>query len=145
MCGLFAAKTTMARPLRFSIFASVLFAACLFGPLADSSFAAKPAHEHKKSSHRSHVRRPRCKWCGPSLAPWAVPSNEPKDWGYYVGGGVPVLGQGRYVGEGTWGWDYVPWYSDVRLLWTHGRRYQDGGGQYESDRRNNPLRGFYRP
>ena len=79
------------------------------------------------------------------VAPWAKPSYGPNDSGYYVGGGVPHRGEGRFLHEGTWGWDYTPWYSHVRLLWTHGRRYQDGGGQYEPDRKNNPLRGFFRP
>ena len=78
------------------------------------------------------------------VAPWAQPSAGRNYAGYYVGGGVPIRGEGRYRDEGTWGWDYAPWYSAVRLLWSHGRRYQDGGGQYEPDRKNNPLRGFFR-
>ncbi|MBW3539565.1 MAG: hypothetical protein KY476_04785 [Planctomycetes bacterium] len=66
------------------------------------------------------------------VAPWAKPGLEPEEWGYYVGGGAPFGGEPRYVRcEGTWGWDYAPWYSRVRLKWWHGRKYQDGEGQYK--------------
>ena len=68
------------------------------------------------------------------IAPWARPSNESRDHGYSVGGGAPVLGEGRYADEGTWGWDYVPEYSKVRLDWWHGRRYQGGLGQFQPNR-----------
>ena len=74
------------------------------------------------------------------IARFAAPSREKHQGSYYVGGSRAIGGQGRYATEGTWGSDYAPWYSRVSLNWTHGRRYQDGGGQYEPDRRNQPLR-----
>lgn len=74
------------------------------------------------------------------IAPWARPSNERRDVGYYVGGGVPKRGEGRYANEGTWGWDYRPPLSTVALRWTHGRRYQGGTGQYQAEA---PVRTFH--
>ena len=79
-------------------------------------------------------------------APWA---RCPNPWysGYYVGGGAWRMskGEGRYANyEGTWGWDYVPWWSKVNLHWWHSR-YQAGEGQYEPDRKNTPLRDFVQP
>lgn len=71
---------------------------------------------------------------------WAQPSWEKHSAGYYVGGSQAVGGEGRYVHQGTWGNDYAPWYTRVSLRWNHGSSYQDGGGQYEPDRRNNPLK-----
>ena len=71
----------------------------------------------------------------------AQPSWEKHSAGYYVGGSqAGRKGEGRYIHEGTWGNDYAPWYTRVALKWSHGRSYQDGGGQYEPDRRNNPLK-----
>ena len=86
-------------------------------------------------SWERHVRagHPLC------IAPWAQPSFGPRYWGYYVGGGAPFHGEPRYAAcEGTWGWDYDPWYSRVRLRWWHGR-YQGGEGQYEPNAHNNPA------
>ena len=74
------------------------------------------------------------------VARWAKPSGERHSVGYYVGGSQAVGGEGRYLHQGTWGNDYAPWYTRVALRWDHGRSYQDGGGQYEPDRRNKPLR-----
>ena len=71
--------------------------------------------------------------------------------GYYVGGGAAFKGSGSlggeepYAQEGTWGWDYAPWYSRVKLGWFHGRRYQGGEGQYNPDVKNDPLEDFRRP
>lgn len=60
---------------------------------------------------------------------------------YYVGGGTPSKhGQPRYEHEGTFGVDYVPWYSRVVLNWSHGYRYQDGRGLYEPDHKNHPFK-----
>ncbi len=70
------------------------------------------------------------------ISRWARPSNEPGDCGYYVGGGAAFHGEPAFCHEGTWGWDYTPWYSRVKLGWWHGRRHQGGTGQYEPDRRN---------
>lgn len=71
---------------------------------------------------------------------WAAFTYGPKYTGYYVGGDSAFGGEARYRNEGTWGVDYAPWYSRVMLGWSHGRRYQGGGGQYESDRKNRPLK-----
>jgi hypothetical protein len=69
-----------------------------------------------------------------SLRPHAIPSRTRFYGGYYVGGGVPVFGEGRYPDEGTFGWDFlgiVP--KRVALHWTHGKREQGHGGTYETD------------
>lgn len=71
--------------------------------------------------------------------------------GYEVGGGATfygspptaLKGECRYMHEGTFGMDYAPPWSRVRLQWFHGRRYQDGQGQYEPDRHNNPFSKFF--
>jgi hypothetical protein len=68
------------------------------------------------------------------IRPRAIPSNTPHYCGYYVGGGAAWWGEGRFQGEGTWGWDYVgpPYRKRISLDWWHGK-YQGGTGQYESD------------
>lgn len=83
---------------------------------------------------------------GLCVAPWAKLAYGPKYKGYYVGGSATpwpwswrVAPQARYPWEGTWGRDYAPPWSAVELWWTHGGLYQDGGGQYEPDRRNWPF------
>lgn len=65
---------------------------------------------------------------------WAAPSERRAYWGYYVGGGAPVLGEGRCADEGTFGWDYfgVLYNRRVDLNWTHGR-HQGGTGRYRTD------------
>ncbi|MBT4864210.1 MAG: hypothetical protein HON53_03690 [Planctomycetaceae bacterium] len=81
------------------------------------------------------------------LAPWARFTYGRPYCGYFVGGGAALYGRNpthlrgerRVANEGTWGVDYNPWYSRVRLQWFHGLRRQDGEGQYKADRRNNPL------
>jgi hypothetical protein len=82
------------------------------------------------------LQRAGCPHC---VARWARPPWEKQECGYYVGGGAAWFGDARCPTEGTWGWDYAPWYSRVRLGWWHGRKFQDGEGQYEADRHNNPL------
>lgn len=85
--------------------------------------------------------------CPNIIARWARFTYGPKYCGYFVGGGAALYGQPptklrgepRYPFEGTWGMDYQPWYSRVRLQWFHGKRIQDGDGQYEPDELNNPL------
>lgn len=70
-----------------------------------------------------------------SVRAHAIPSNTRHYSGYYVGGGVPWFGEGRYPDEGTFGWDYlgivIP--KRVALNWTHGRREQGLGGTYKTD------------
>lgn len=79
------------------------------------------------------------------VAPWAQCSREKNAAGYYVGGGAARKGEGRYCHEGTWGLDYIPKFTNVRLGWFHGRRYQGGEGQYEPDQKNNPAEPFLNP
>lgn len=83
---------------------------------------------------------------GLCVAPWAVPSGGPKYKSYYVGGSMfpwrwahKAQPEPRFPWEGTWGTDYAPAGTRVELWWTHGRLHQDGGGQYEPDRRNWPF------
>lgn len=73
--------------------------------------------------------------CPQSLRWLTIPSNTRFYGGYYVGGGVPVLGEGRYPHEGTWGWDYpgILFTKRIALNWTHGRREQGGTGAYKTD------------
>lgn len=81
-------------------------------------------------------------------APWASCEDDRHYTGYYVGGGAAFGGDARICRrEGTWGWDYAPWWSKVRLRWFHGRRYQAGEGQYQPDleRVSNPLNDFTNP
>jgi hypothetical protein len=69
------------------------------------------------------------------IAWWAQPAESPYEWGYYVGGGLPVKGEPRYLNEGTWGWDYLGWVIPrcVRLNWSHGCRYEGGPGKYDTN------------
>ena len=70
------------------------------------------------------------------VAPWARLSIGKRHRRYYVGGGAVSGGDRRDVRrEGTWGWDYAPVWTRVRLRWSHGRRLQGGGGEYRSDGR----------
>lgn len=79
-------------------------------------------------------------------ARWARGPEDRNYDGYYIGGGATRGGdQGRYVHEGTWGWEYTPWWSKVRLGWFHGRRFQAGEGQYNPDRKSDPLQDFRNP
>ena len=77
-----------------------------------------------------------------SVAFWAKCQRQKNYHGYYVGGGATFFGEERTPHEGTWGWDYAPRFSRIRLKWFHGRKYQSGEGQYETDRRNFPIRRF---
>jgi len=76
------------------------------------------------------------------------PSFTPSVRGNYVGGGAAHGGEPRCWDEGTWGWDDTgcPWLpTRVRLLWTHGLRYQGGPGAYVTDGPNvpDPIAGFH--
>ncbi len=68
------------------------------------------------------------------IRPRAIPSNTDHYCGYYVGGGAAIFGSGRYIDEGTWGWDYfgITRRKRVALNWWHGK-YQGGVGQYKTD------------
>lgn len=65
----------------------------------------------------------------------AIPSNTRHYCGYYVGGGAAWHGEGRFIDEGTFGWDYMGIIvrKRVALDWYHGRRYQGGDGAYETE------------
>jgi hypothetical protein len=108
------------------------------GSRADDAFLAHSGAVHGDWHHERAG--------GPlSIAPWARLTYGPKYRGYYVGGGTPPTWltidpvDWRFPGEGTWGMDFAPPWKRVELLWTHGRRYQGGQGQYEPDRRNWPF------
>ncbi len=62
----------------------------------------------------------------------AVFTDETHHHGYMVGGGARRGGSGPCPDEGTFGWDYRG-LSNVNLGFTHGRRYQMGGGTYMQD------------
>lgn len=79
------------------------------------------------------------------IAPWASCEDDRRYAGYYIGGGATTGGDGRSSHEGTWGWDYAPRWSIVKLGWFHGRRYQAGEGQYTPDTNNDPLNDFRNP
>lgn len=53
---------------------------------------------------------------------------------YYVGGGTLFRGDRPSPQEGTFGWDYRGFILPklVQLGWSHGRRYQGGGGAYRT-------------
>jgi hypothetical protein len=111
-----------------------LACAALMAATACAQDIGIPTQPRAISGNFARAGNPQC------VARWAKPSWERHSVGYYVGGGQAHGGEGRCVNEGTWGNDYAPWYTRVSLGWSHGRAYQDGGGQYEPDRRNNPLR-----
>ena len=85
------------------------------------------------------------------IAPWATTWPNRKTRGYYVGGGAalfgfpasPLYGEGRRSSEGTFGVDYMPWYSNYSQHWYHGQNQQGGEGQYEADHRVHPLEDFW--
>ncbi len=64
----------------------------------------------------------------------ATPSNTPHYCGYQVGGGAAWFGEGYFLDEGTYGWDYfgLTHRKRVALHWWHGK-FQGGVGQYQTD------------
>ncbi|MCA9071608.1 MAG: hypothetical protein KDA84_21930 [Planctomycetaceae bacterium] len=109
----------------------------IFGHKAEiDSREVAPLTMYERHARAGH---PQC------ISPIADWSNTSRYWGYNVGGGNawkfgPLAGERRYTQcEGTWGWDYVPWWSNVRLRWWHGRRYQDGEGQYQANSKVEPF------
>jgi hypothetical protein len=72
----------------------------------------------------------------------AIPSNTRNYGGYWVGGGVPILGEGPTLEEGVFGWDYfgMTFTKRVALNFTHGRRHQGGFGAYQTDGPRLPRR-----
>ena len=103
-------------------------------PVCDGCAAGAPQDRHAQSGY------------GLCVAPWAKLTYGHKYMSYYVGGSATpwpwswrVKPEPRFPWEGTWGRDYAPPWAGVELWWTHGALYQDGGGQYEPDRRNWPF------
>ncbi|MDB5386862.1 MAG: hypothetical protein JWM11_2508 [Planctomycetaceae bacterium] len=122
---------------QFSKLKRLTLSLALLGYLGASALAQDlgiPYQPRALGGEFSRAGNPQC------VAPWARSSTERHDGSYYVGGSRALRGDGRTATEGTWGSDYAPWYTRVSLRWNHGRRYQSGGGQYESDRRNNPVK-----
>jgi hypothetical protein len=83
---------------------------------------------------------------GLCVAPWARLTYAEKYSSYYVGGSMLPYSfafrarpEPRFPWEGTWGTDYEPPLTGVRLWWTHGRLFQDDGGQYEPNHKNRPF------
>jgi hypothetical protein len=75
--------------------------------------------------------------CPQTLGRWAAPGITEKYYGGDIGGGTSYHhgGEPRYCNEGTWGWDYVGGHLPRRvfLAWSHGRRYQNGTGSYQTE------------
>jgi hypothetical protein len=70
------------------------------------------------------------------ISPWARNGDSGGFIGYYVGGAVSRRrGDGPYISEGTWGWDFQGKFIErrVNLLWWHGRRTQGGSGAYKTE------------
>ena len=65
----------------------------------------------------------------------AICSNTRHYGGYWVGGGLPIKGEGPALNEGTFGWDYfgLTFPKRIDLNWSHGRRYQGGTLGYRTD------------
>jgi len=128
---------TTHRLLRHPATAAFLVLACsvclsLPSPAAEGTPASCPAQKCPHSGGADEV------------AGWATDTYSGPYRGHYIGGGsIRHAGQRRCAGEprcydeGTFGVDYDPWWSRVGLYWTHGRRYQSGHGQYDTERRNN--------
>ena len=111
----------MTRP---ALAALLLFLAADASAGAGSFWAPYPARDPCDMARAGYANR---------VAPWAHPTYDSTYRGYYVGGGALAHGEPRRRGEGTWGVDYDPWFTRVRLRWHHGRRLQGGEGQYEPD------------
>lgn len=77
-----------------------------------------------------------CAGCPLCVRRHAAPSDTGRYVGYYVGGGTVLRGTGRYLDEGTWGWDYRGMVVEPRIMlgWSHAR-VQSGTGAYATDRR----------
>jgi hypothetical protein len=73
--------------------------------------------------------------CAMNIRRFAIPSNTKHFGGYLVGGGLPIKGDGPFLDEGTFGWDYfgMTYPKRIALNWSHGARYQGGAGAYRTD------------
>jgi len=73
--------------------------------------------------------------CAMNVRRFAIPSNTRHYGAYLVGGGLPIKGDGPFLDEGTFGWDYagILFNKRIALNWSHGARYQGGTGAYRTD------------
>ncbi len=134
-----AARTLRVRSALATCVAAVV--TLLAGNQGDALDSPGSSQHSATESPMQRAGNPQC------VAPWARSFPNSNYQGYYTGGGAALFGdrstafrgEGRYQGEGTYGVDYVPGYSRVRLRWFHGRKQQGGEGQYEPDGHNNPL------
>jgi hypothetical protein len=94
----------------------------------------RPATERKhfQGDQLQRAGNPQC------ISPLAKPTESPREFGYYVGGGARERSRHadhRLPSEGVWGTDYlgilIP--KHVNLGWWHGRRAQGGSGSYGTD------------
>lgn len=125
----------------------------LCGPQAASSAAEIPidfkegGNLYRKGANHFENQTPWERFCRAGnphcTSRWAKPNYDRCDHGYYVSGGAATRGrfggEYRYCNEGTWGWDYCPPWSRVRLFWWHGRKQQGSGGQFEPNHNNKPF------
>lgn len=99
--------------------------------------AIEASAESAKSNCRECVGNPLHRAGHPEcISGLAIPSNTYHYGGYYVGGGLPLRGDGPCAAhEGTWGWDYcgILFPKRIALNWGHGLRYQGGTGAYKTD------------
>lgn len=98
-----------------------------------------------KSGWFRHPAKDQCDSCRAGcpnyVAKYARAPYGDKYCGYYVGGGAAFSrhSESRYVDEGTFGMDYRLWKQRIALDWYHGRKYQDGRGQFEMNIENEPF------
>ena len=106
------------------LFAAVLLVHGAAAIAGETCAKCRPAVDLKK-----RAGYPQC------ISKLAWPAQSARECGYWVGGGAPHRGQGRYADEGTWGWDYngILFPKKVALGWWHGRREQGGSGAYKTD------------
>jgi hypothetical protein len=106
--------------------------------------AAVGAEDAATSSQSNAQCRMERAGCANEIAPWARWTYNEEYCGQWIGGGTAVGGEGRCLHEGTWGMNYAPRFTRIHLNWSHGRRRQDGGGQYEPDGKLNPFEAEHR-
>jgi hypothetical protein len=134
--------------LRFALLGLIVVATGLFDCTAGEPKPEKGFFHLLRNKPHWSQRNPFQRAGNPQcVSKFAQPHPNMNYTGYYTGGGAAIYGgepdwlhgECRYPHEGTFGLDYNPWYSRVRMQWFHGRKYQAGEGQYEPDHANNPL------
>ena len=98
---------------------------CLCGcRICDRCGRGKPVDDEARAGHPTE------------LSCLAKPSDTGRYIPYQVGGGCArKVGDAPCPDEGTWGWDYAGFCFPSRIIlgWWHGRRHQDGAGDYRTD------------